>query len=482
MPTRPAPRLGDVATRSGVVAALAAASLLAAAHPAPARAAARQPTFFQAPRDLIGVSAAHRARAFAELRSLGVDALRVVVYWERVAPGPRSPRAPRFDATDPRSYDWSAYDPAIAEAHALGWRILLTVSGPVPRWTTAAHRDNVTRPDPLLFQRFMTAVARHYGAEVSLFSIWNEPNHPAFLRPQYTARHRPASPGLYRSLWEAGYRGLVLGGIARPRVLFGETAPTGSPHDVAPITFLKDALCLDDDYRMASTCRRLPAFGYAHHAYTTPAGPFWRPPSPDDVTIGALSRLARALDRAARAGAVRRDLPIYLTEFGVQSRPNRWLGVSPQRQAEFDAISEMIAWENPRVAAFSQYLLRDDVTVDRPGASLHGLGTGFQTGLEYANGRRKPLFDGFRLPLAVIRRGRHVTLWGLVRPAHGATTVTVLVKRSRRSRFTTLARRRTGPRGCWTMRSPVVGVAWRVQWRSPHGTRYEGPAIPSFPA
>ena len=99
------------------------------------------------------------------------------------------------------------------------------------------------------------------------------------------------------------------------------------------------------------------------------------------MTIGVLSRLTRALDLAAtRARACTSRLPIYLTEFGVQSKPNRFLGVSVAQQAEFDAIAEHIAWANPRVAAFSQYLLVDDPLGGKPGSSVNGGTIGFQTG------------------------------------------------------------------------------------------------------
>ena len=63
-------------------------------------------------------------------------------------------------------------------------------------------------------------------------------------------------------------------------------------------------------------------------------------------------------------------MPIYLTEFGVQSKPNRELGVSVAKQAQFDAIDEHIAWSNPRVAAFSQYLLKDDPLGGSAGSSV----------------------------------------------------------------------------------------------------------------
>ncbi len=63
----------------------------------------------------------------------------------------------------------------------------------------------------------MTAVARHFGSEVSVYSIWNEPNHPAFLMPQWNSNGTPASPRIYRGLYQAGYAGLQAAGIAHPQ-------------------------------------------------------------------------------------------------------------------------------------------------------------------------------------------------------------------------------------------------------------------------
>ena len=36
--------------------------------------------------------------------------MRVVLYWHDVAPEPDSRVKPKFDETDPASYDWGAYD------------------------------------------------------------------------------------------------------------------------------------------------------------------------------------------------------------------------------------------------------------------------------------------------------------------------------------------------------------------------------------
>jgi hypothetical protein len=457
-----------------------------AASAAPADASHSQANFFEASSIVLG---AKRQAALAQMQALGVSAIRVELYWSHVAPGATGARKPAFDATNPANYHWEPYDWLLREAAARKWQVLLTVTSPVPRWATSDHKaPYVTRPDPQDFKEFMTAVARHYGSEVTLYAIWNEPNHPAFLRPQFNANGTPASPKIYRGLYQAGYAGLQAAGLAHPQVLFGETAPTGYDtvnvhregkrallHDVAPLAFLRAALCLNSHYVNSRACEPLEMAGYAHHAYTTPA--FFKAPERDDVTIAVLSRLTRALDLAARARAIRAQVPIYLTEFGVQSKPNRFLGVSVAQQAEYDAIAERIAWSNPRVTAFSQYLLRDDPLGGPPGSSVNGGTVGFQTGLEYLNGSRKPLYFGWPVPLTVSRSGGGYSLWGFVRPAGSRTTVTVLVRPRGSRKYRKLATVTTDSLGYWGLHSPVRGIAWRVRWISPAGAKYEGPPI-----
>jgi hypothetical protein len=458
-----------------LIASVASAAWLAPAGPAAANHS--QITFFEAPRDLL--IPAQQRKAFAELDSLGVRALRVIVYWKNVAPRSSSRRRPRFDATNPRNYRWGQYDRVMAEAARRHWTLLLTASGPVPRWATAGARDNLTRPSAREFGLFMTALARQYGRVASLWSIWNEPNHPEYLRPQF-AGGLPASPRIYRALFQSGVAGLRAAGLPRAPVLMGETAPRGTGHVVAPLAFLRGALCLNDHYRKSPTCSALPVAGYSHHAYTTTAGPFFRPPNRDDVTIGVLSRLVRALDLAGRAGALPRGLPVYLTEFGIQSKPNPFLGVSLTKQSQYRSISEQIAWDNARVVAFSQYLLRDDPHISRPGSSLSGGTIGFQSGLRLANGRAKPSLGGFRLPLSIYHRGRSARLWGYVRPATAPTSVLVLVATAH-GHFRRLASATTDAAGYWSLRSRYGrGLRWRVLWRDPRGRLFAGPATGAY--
>jgi hypothetical protein len=76
---------------------------------------------------------------------------------------------------------------------------------------------------------------------------------------------------------------------------------------------------------------------------------------------------------------------------------------------------------------------------------------------------------------------RHgVALWGLVRPATGATKVTVLIQLKGSRRFRTLRTIATNGRGYWSFDSATVGEYWRVRWTSPKGVKYEGPPISAY--
>jgi cellulase (glycosyl hydrolase family 5) len=436
-----------------------------------------EPVTFEGSRDLL--DDATWQSTLDEITALGARSLRVVMYWSDVAPDPNSAKRPAFDATDPSQYPgFAKYDRLLQAAHDRGMKIVLTVSGPVPKWATATRKDNVTRPRPTEFQKFMTAVGKRYKDEVDWWAVWNEPNHPDFLQPQYSAKgHRPLSPGIYRQLFLAAWRGLR-STVPHAYMLMGETAPRGTGKDVAPLAFLRGALCLNAKYEKRRTCSNLPADGYAHHAYSTRQGPFFKPPGPNDVTIGVLSRLTRALDRAAAAGAIKKGMGIYLTEFGVQSFPDKLLGVPLMQQGEYRSISEHIAYRDKRVKLFSQYLMRDSQPLPGPPAQRY---SGFESGLRGSDGKKKPAYDEFRLPLTVTRSGSKVSLWGLVRPATGATSVEVDYQDGGKGAWKKLLTRKTDARTVWTAQSAnKKGRRWRVVWASPSGTVFRGPPVRAY--
>ncbi len=289
------------------------------------------------------------------------------------------------------------------------------------------------------------------------------------------------------------------------RVLMGETSPVGvkAAGIPAPLAFLRGVLCLDSNYRPLGHCSKLPADGYAQHPYTEGPGPFWVPsqdPHHDDVTIATIGRLVTALDKAAAVGAVRSRMPVYITEMGIQSVP-KFYGVSLAQQAEFNAISEKLAWANPRVVAFDQYLLRDD-----PGTSSHNpvaRWPGFETGLESAAGKQKPAYSGFRMPLAVTRTATGVSFWGLVRPigaphpapstpsgstgatgssgASGPGTALLQYSSDGGRSWRTLMHLHTDSLGAWSGSGHFAKHRlWRVRWVSPGGVSYTGAATRAY--
>src|ERR1700712_1228053 len=386
-----------------------------------------QTTYFEAPRDLYG-DAATREATFNTLTGLGVKALRVTMLWHNVAPDADSATKPAFDATDPAAYNWGGYGATIDEAKQKGWQVLITLTGPVPQWATAAKADDVTNPSPAEFQSFATAAAKRFAADTPTWSIWNEPNLPNFLLPQIVGGKFVAGL-LYRNLFIAGQAGLAAGGQATAPVLYGELAPVGSAHQrQEPLAFLRDSLCLSKAYKRTASCAKLSFTGLAMHPYRSTLGSV----GADDVPIALLPRLEKVLDKAAKAGAILSKRPVYVTEFGVQSFPDHTFGFSYQDQLDFRANGERTAWFDPRVRSFSQYLLRDDLPTPPPTNYLY---SGFETGLENSAGKAKPALKAFQLTLsAEAVSKKKVSIWGLVRPATGATKV--VLQRGKGSKFT----------------------------------------------
>ena len=441
---------------------------------APAQASPRQVMTFEAPAELFDDS--RRDATLDEIRGFGVTRIRHLVYWQSFAPDANRKRKPRFDATDPAEYPvgpWAQLDRLVAAAQARGIDLILTPTGPVPRWATKSKKGNLDRPSAQEFGRFVTALARRYGEQVSMWSVWNEPNQPQFLMPQYR-KGRPYSPRVYRNLYRAAHRAIrSVGSNRRDTILIGETSPRGNDNIVHPLRFLREMACLNGKYRKTRDCARLDADGYAHHAYTTRVGPRFEPAHRDDVTIGVLDRLVGALDKAGRARALPRGLKIYLTEFGIQSQPDRISGVSFARQPAYYAVAEHMAYVNPRVALFSQYLMRDDAPRER-GLSLPRVRE------RPAAQRRAPQARLPRVPQPAggraLRGDRRAV--GADPPAGGRDRVTIEARRAGSSRWRRLRTLKTTTRGVYGLRATHrKGQAYRVRWTSAAGKAHTGPPI-----
>jgi hypothetical protein len=461
-----------------VVKRLALISLIAVLLPAAAASASsKQAMTFEAPSELLLDGA--REPTLDEIQGFGVSQVRALVYWKEFTARATSKRPPKFDTADADAYPagtWDALDHLVDSIQRRSMTVQLTLTGPVPKWATKRRKGHVSDPSAKWFGRWARAVARRYGDRVDLWSIWNEPNHPEFLGPQYKDG-KPHTPRLYRQLYAAGESAIhgVAGG-SKDKVLFGETAPIGNQNVVSPLGFLRGALCLSKSYQRSGGCKRLRIDGFAHHAYSRKGNPTFVSEDKDEVSIGTIGRLTAAIDKAAKAGAFSGGRGVYLTEFGVQSKPDLRAGVSFQRQAELLAISERIGYANPRVKAFSQYLMLDDKP--RKGVPKIRRYSGFETGLRTSNGKKKPAYNGFMLPLAVKRYGSQDVAWGRVRPATGPTEVTIEHKLGK-GKWRRLTAVQTS--GVYAFRTAHRSKhSYRVKWTRPDGVTITGPPIRAY--
>ncbi|MGZ5338929.1 MAG: hypothetical protein ACXWEE_04950, partial [Thermoleophilaceae bacterium] len=352
-----------------------------------------------------------------EFDSLGADVVKVNLYWDGVAPGGRKKPA-GFNGSDPSGYTWDFYVAIDQAIRNRGMRPYFSLGGRAPAWATKRRgRRGTYRPSAKEFRLFAQAAGSQFPS-VDIWSIWNEANLYSWLSPQ-RVRRVPVSPGIYRGLYLAGHRGLEAGGHGDDTILFGELMPRGGTDSrkVRPLEFLREMVCLDRNYHQyrgsaarKRGCRRvgrIPTSGLAYHPYTLANGPDVNEGA-DEAAIGQLSRVRRTLDALARRGKLPRRLPIWITEFGYQTRPPDPNATRLRRAPALMDLSEWIAFRDRRVASYSQYQLRDDDF--------------WQSGLRFADGDAKPgVYAAFSLPVFVRSLGGNaVEVFGGGRGASGA--------------------------------------------------------------
>jgi hypothetical protein len=472
------------------------AGALWVAWAAPAAASRDQESIFEDEHQLVEAGPAAANAALDDIARLGADSVRTVVIWARLAPRGAS-RPAGFDGSDPRAYpaaSWDPYDDLVRGAALRGLGVILSPSTPGPAWASGCRRGarSTCKPDPRAYGAFVRAMGRRYSGayadenqgggvlpRVRRWSLGNEPNQPAWLTPQYERRRGrlvATAAVLYRRLASAGIAGLRATGHRREQILLGETSPIGrvrgalARRPIPPLEFLRKLFCLDASGRRLRGAdgrrhgcrrryRRLAVTGFAHHPYQRGGSrpPAARPELAGEITISSARRLRRVLDQAGRARRVRRGLPVWYTEFGFQTNPpDQLFGVPVALQADYINQSDWIAYRQRRVRAVAQYKLIDEAFLPS-----------FQSGLRFVDGRPKPAYDAYRLPIWVSGRGRRLRVYGQVRPAPNgsAQTVAIQVRPPRGDAFATV---RTvtvrSRRGHFLVRLRARPGVWRLQW------------------
>jgi hypothetical protein len=421
-------------------------------------------------------------KTLTQMKSLGVDTVRVTVLWKTVAEFAKFTKADlaklkkgrgkdfararerarrqnaRFKPANPATYptrNWDRYDNLVRAATERGIRVYFNITGPGPKWAHEKKPKGLNalqttyKPRAREFKLFVTAVGRRFDGtykdengsrsvlpRVNMWSLWNEPNQGGWLSPQWEKRGGemvPASPALYRKLYQAGYQGLVATGHRADNsiILLGETAPLGSDaktgkSPIRPKQFLRELFCIQPDGTpysgTAAKVRNcgdlakgpLQAAGYAHHPYTKNLPPTQRDASPDSLTMANISELGTLLDEmAAKTSAVPAGLALFLTEYGFETNPpDPFSGVPLAAQAKYNTIGEYLAWSNPRIASQAQFLLADVPPMrNRPKTSKSYWFT-YQSGLFTQRGVAKPSAYAYSFPFVAVPTG--------VDPASGA--------------------------------------------------------------
>ena len=328
----------------------------------------------------------------------GVSIIRTTVYWNEIAPTRPTSASNPFDP----AYNFSDLDELVRNAALRGMTMMLCIWG-TPSWANGGKGPNYAPTRLTDFQNFARALAARYSGRypgypfVDYYSIWNEPNLQQFLAPTYDSSGKPESPLIYAKLARAGYAGIKAGN-RRAAVAIGETSPRGRlgptklhgiQQTIAPGLFAQ----------VLSTARPLVKFdAWAHHPYSDlGASPTQKVRFPN-VDLPQVPTFDRDLDKWFK----RRTTPIWITEYGFQTKPGQPKGVTPAKQAAYVKQSLAMARSYSSVQMFIWFIFRDE-----PVSLWH-------SGLLNQNGTQKPAFAAFstaahpldvRDPVVVVRAG-----------------------------------------------------------------------------
>jgi hypothetical protein len=304
----------------------------------------------------------------------------VLANWATIAP---TKPANALNGND-KAYNLSDLDTLVRQAQEFGFEVLLTIAQ-TPKWANGGKTPNYPPTNMNTLTQFAQMLATRYNGSkpgvgtVRRFSVWNEPNLGLFLAPQFDSKGKIVSPATYAKLYAAAYQG-IKNGNPNAMVAAGETSnrgrnrPTGSVGNdsVAPATFA---------HLLAEANPKLKFDAWATHPYpSAPTGPTQKVAYPN-VAFSTMNRFGADL-----AKWFHRPVPIWVTEYGEQTRPeqsNRFLSVSYSQQAVDVKKALQLAQQSPYVEMFVWFIFRDSTAQ-----------TWF-SGVLKKNGTKKPSYGAF---------------------------------------------------------------------------------------
>jgi hypothetical protein len=363
-------RLLAAATLASVMALLAGAALAPAAH-------------VGANDDAAKYAADGGVAMYAEMKALGLEQVVIGV---------------RYRPSDLMVIqDKAQLDRAIPNTLATGLRVVLAVY-PYPTREVEAGLAS-----PSLFAAYVGSVASIYP-EVKQFVIGNEPNQPAFWRPQFHPTGLNVSARAFGPYLAAAYdalkgidSGLTVVGVGlSPR---GNDRPRAKDNiSTSPVRFLRS---LGEWYRKSGRTRPL-MDAFSFHPYPRQAtDPVDRGYSWPNVGFVNLDRLKQALWDAFNGTGqptILEGLELHLDEVGWQVDTSRRSGYEGRENVP-------VTDEITQAAIYRDLLRRAACDPDVTELSFFGFGddalrTGFQAGLLRADGSARPAAAAVRDAIA----------------------------------------------------------------------------------
>jgi len=344
--------------------------------------------------------------AFATLRTLKAQVIRVNLYWggNKWAVAKSRPSDPT-DPGDP-AYDWTIYDRLVRYATQYNVKVVFSILF-TPSWANGGKARTVPPTNYNDLVNFSYAAAERYSGlwtapqwqqdpsnpttklplpKVNMWTAWNEPNNPAFLTPQYKrvgSTWRVESGFNYAKICNAVMAGVhspYLGPLPDEHVACGVTDPKGNDApattraSVDPLTFLTAAHKYGMKAPDVFAHNPYPDIGALESPNYVPSGKTRR-----RVQIGNINNLLKLISQYYG------PKHLWITEFAYQTNPpNKHFGVSYAKQAQYLTQSYAIARANPRIDMMLWFLVRDDPTKN-----------GWKSGLATATGKKKPSWGAF---------------------------------------------------------------------------------------
>jgi hypothetical protein len=306
--------------------------------------------------------------------------VRTTVYWSRIAESRPARATNPFDA----AYRFDDLDEFVRNAGLHGMEVMLTIWG-TPSWANGGKGQNYAPTRLSDLQNFTRALASRYSGRfrnypfVRYYTVWNESNLGLFLSPQYDAKGKPVAAAIYARLYRAAYAGIKAGNT-RALVGIGETSARGRDRFLGR-RGTQETQSPGRFAELLSKQRPVLKFNaWSHHPYPTELTQ--RPTQSvrwPNVTLSQLPRFEESLDKWFRRDAI----PIWITEYAYQTRPEQPRGVTLTQQAAYARQAINLAAGDPRVTMFIWFIIRDDPT------------SAWKSGLVSRAGARKPAFRTF---------------------------------------------------------------------------------------